>query len=136
MNAEPRDRGSVMPMTTILIVFLMVGLWSLMSATQQWGTRRDVQGVAAAAARAAAQGDQVALRTGAVLDPSAANARAQSIIAAAGYSGSVDVAGQTVTVTVTGNVDYAFPAPGFPSSIEASASAEAVTGVTGTETAP
>ncbi len=32
-----RDRGSIMPMTTIFIGFLMLATWSLISASQQWG---------------------------------------------------------------------------------------------------
>jgi hypothetical protein len=95
--------------------------------------RRDVQGVAAAAARAGAQGDETALRNGGILDPSVAAARAQQIITIAGYNGNVAVAGRTVTVTVTAAIDYAFPAPGFPNSVNAAASADAVVGVTGTE---
>lgn len=133
MNCSDRDRGSVMPMTTVLVVFLMVGAWALLSATQQWGIRRDVQGVAAAAARAGAQGDQTALRTGGILDSAAATTRAQMVIATAGYSGNVSINGPTVMVTVTGDIDYAFPAPGFPPSVNATASADAVAGVTGTE---
>lgn len=130
---EERDRGSVMPMTAVLIVFLMVGAWALVSASQQWAARRDAQGVAAAAARAGAQGDQMALRQGGVLDPNAATGRAQAIIGTAGYSGSVTIDGQTVTVVVNAGIDYAFPSPGFPGSVIATASAIAVGGVTGEE---
>ena len=128
-----RDRGSVMPMTAVLIVYLMVGAWALVSASQQWAVRRDVQGVAAAAARAGAQGDQLALRQGGVLDANAAVGRAQAIIATAGYTGTVSVDGQTVVVTVHTGIDYAFPSPGFPSAISATSSAVAVGGVTGEE---
>ena len=131
--AEERDRGSVMPMATILVTFLMIGSWSLISASQQWAARRDVQGVAASAARAGAQGDQQALRRGGVLDPDAATDRAQAIIAASGYAGVVSVDGDSVTVSVTAGIDYAFPAPGFPGSVDATASAVAVSGVTGEE---
>ena len=128
-----RDRGSVMPMTCVLIAFLMMGAWSLVSASQQWAVRRDAQGVAAAAARSGAQGDGQALRRGAMLDADAAAARAHAIIGAAGYSGDVSVNGATVTVIVHAGVTYAFPSPGFPSSVNASASAAAVSGVTGDE---
>ena len=122
-----------MPMATILVTFLMFGSWSLISASEQWAARRDVQGVAASAARAGAQGDRLALRGGGVLDPDAAADRAQAIIAASGYTGAVNVDGGTVTVSVTAGIEYAFPAPGFPGSVEATASAVAVTGVTGEE---
>jgi Flp pilus assembly protein TadG len=122
-----------MPMTAVLIVFLMVGAWALVSASQQWAVRRDAQGVAAAAARAGAQGDQIALRQGGVLDATAAAGRAEAIISTAGYSGTVSVDSQSVTVTVNAGIDYAFPSPGFPSSVSATASAAAVGGVTGDE---
>lgn len=130
---EDRDRGSVMPMTAVLIVFLMTGAWALISATQQWAVRRDAQGVAAAAARAGAQGDQLALRDGGLLDADAAAGRAQAIIGASGYSGTVSIEGSTVTVTVNAGVDYAFPSPGFPGNVGATASAIAVGGVTGVD---
>jgi Flp pilus assembly protein TadG len=130
---DEQDRGSVMPMTAVLIVFLMVGAWALVSASQQWSVRRDASGVAAAAARAGAQGDGMALRQGGPLDPAAAIARAQAIIGTAGYSGTVAVDGARVVVTVNAGIDYAFPSPGFPGSVTASASAVAVGGVTGEE---
>lgn len=131
--AAERDRGSVMPMTAVLIVYLMIGAWALISASQQWAARRDVAGVAAAAARAGAQGDQLALRQGGVLDAAEAVGRAQAIIATSGYTGTVTVEGQTVVVTVHAGVDYAFPSPGFPSALTATSSAVAVSGVTGEE---
>jgi hypothetical protein len=122
-----------MPMATILIVFLMVGAWALVSASQQWNTRRDVHAVAAAAARAGAQGDPASLRTGTVLDPGAALQRARAILAAGGYTGAVTVDGTLVTVTVTARVDYGFPSPGFPATVTGTASAVARTGVAGSE---
>jgi hypothetical protein len=87
--------------------------------------------VAASAARAGAQGDADAIRSGVLLDPEMAIVRANAILAAAGYTGSVDVDELRVVVTVTVGVDYAFPAPGFPASVSGSASADATAGVTG-----
>lgn len=138
MNPAPRrlqgcDRGSVMPMTTILITFLMMGAWSLISASQQWTARRDAHAVAAAAARAAAQADPGALRSGNVIDPDAAQTRANTIISASGYAGSINIDGAVVTVSVSAGVNYAFPAPGFPSRVSGSASAVVQRGVTGQE---
>ncbi len=129
------DRGSVMPMTVILIAFLMVGAWSLVSASQQWSARREAHAAAAAAARAGAQGDPNQLRAGLVIDPDTATGRAQAILAATGYTGIVTVDGLTVTVTVTVDVpvDYAFPSAGFPSSVSGSASAVVQRGVNGQE---
>jgi Flp pilus assembly protein TadG len=127
------ERGSVMPMATILVLFLMLGSWALVSASQQWNARRAVHAAAAAAARAGAQADPATLREGALLDPGAATERAQAILAASGYSGAVSVDGTSVTVTVTAPVDYAFPSAGFPGTVSGSASAVARRGVTGTE---
>lgn len=127
------DEGSVMPMATILVVFLMIGGWALISASQQWAARRDAYGVAASAARAGAQGDPNQLRRGGVLDISEAAARAQSIITASGYTGSVDVTGDTVRVQITATIDYHFPSPGFPAAVTGSATAVAQPGVSGTE---
>lgn len=125
-----RDRGSVMPMTAILVSFLMVGGWALVSASQQWAARREAQAVAAAAARAGAQGDTTRLRSGGLLDPELAARRADAIIGSAGYSGSVFVEGNTVTVSVLVAVDFAFPSPGFPDTISGTSTAIALRGVT------
>lgn len=127
------DEGSVMPMATVLVVFLMLGAWALVSASQQWSARRDAYGAAAAAARAGAQGDAASLRTGGLLDADSATQRAEVVLAASGYTGSVSVDGATVSVTVTVGVDYAFPAPGFPPAVRGVATATARRGVTGTE---
>ena len=126
------DRGSVMPMTVILIAFLMLGTWSLVSASQQWSARREAHAAAAAAARAGAQGDPDQFRAGLVIDPDAATGRAQAI-RRHGYAGTVTIDGLTVTVTVDVPVDYAFPSVGFPSSVSGSATAVVHRGVNGQE---
>jgi hypothetical protein len=123
-----------MPMATIFVAFLMVGAWALVSSSQQWTTRRDAYATAAAAARAGAQPDPVLLRSGGLLDPSAAVDRAQQVLDAAGYSGSVTIDGAAVTVTVTARVAYAFPSPGFPATVTGVATATARRGVDGSET--
>jgi Flp pilus assembly protein TadG len=127
------EDGSVMPMATIFVIFLMIGAWALVSASQQWGARREAHAVAASAARAGAQGDPNVLRTGGVLDPDIANQRAQQILAASGYNGTVTIAGATVTVTVNTRVDYAFPSPGFPNAVTGTSTAIAQRGVNGQE---
>jgi len=131
-NTE-RDRGSIMPMTTIFVASLMLATWSLLSASQQWGARRDAYATAAAAARAGAQADPALLRQGVLVDPDAATERAQRVLAAAGMAGSVVVDGATVTVSVIAPVSYAFPAPGFPTEVTGSATAVARRGVNGDE---
>lgn len=134
MHVQPdRDRGSVMPAATIFVAFLMLGAWALTSASQQWAARRDVHAVAAAAARAGAQGDPYALRAGGVIDPDAAVSRAQTIIGMAGYSGAVSISGDAVTVTVSAAVDYAFPSAGFPATVSGTSTAVVTRGVTGEE---
>ena len=57
----------------------------------------------------------------------------EAIVASAGYSAKVTVDGQAVVVTVHAGVDYAFPSPGFPSGVTATATAVAVSGITGEE---
>lgn len=125
-----RDRGAIMQMTVVFIAASMVGLWSLISAGQAWGARRDVQAAASAAARAAAQPGGEEIAGGEVtIDPDRARARAQAVLVASGHSGTVAVSGQTVTVVATGTINYAFAAPGFPASMTATASADARVGV-------
>ena len=80
---ELRDRGETMVMTVLLITFLMLGSWTLISASQQWGARRDVQAVSSAAARAGTQVTEAEVRGGSVtIDPSRAASRANAVLAA------------------------------------------------------
>lgn len=126
------DDGSVMPMAVVMITFLIVAMFSLVSASQAWGERRDAQAVAAAAARAGAQPGPAEIVDGRIqLDPGAVIARAQTVLSASGVSGSVSVSGSRVTVTATAVVEYAFSAPGFPSTMTATANADAANGVGG-----
>lgn len=127
---DVRDRGDTMLMTVILVTFLMLGAFALISGSQQWSARRDVQAVASAAARASVQVSGPEVRGGSVvIDPAAAQARATEICSASGYSCSVSVSVTSVTVSATGNVDYSFSAPGFPASLTASATAQVQRGV-------
>lgn len=125
-----RDRGDTMLMTTIFVTFLMMGAFALISASQAWGARRDVQATAQAAARAAVQVTPEEVRGGrVVIDHARAGARASEVAAASGYSASVSVSGVSVTATVSGPVSYSFSAPGFPGSMTASATATVQRGV-------
>jgi Flp pilus assembly protein TadG len=130
-KSSANDEGSTMPMTVIFIVFLMVATFALVSASQQWNTRRDALAVAAAAARAGAQGTRGSVRTDQGLDAAGANARAQAILSAAGFGGSVSVSGESVTVTVVARVKYAFPSPGFPATVSGTSTALARQSVDG-----
>ncbi len=128
------ERGDVMAMTTVLVVFLMFAAWALVSAGQNWAVRRDVQAAAAAAARAGAQPSEREIIGGQVdLDPAAAAARAEAVLGSLGVNGVTAVAGLTVTVTASRGVDYAFPAPGFAAVVSGRASASAQRGVQGDE---
>ncbi len=135
-SGRPRargDHGDTMLMTVVLLTFLMVGAWALISGSQQWGARRDAQAVASAAARAGAQVSEVEVRGGLRIDSGLASQRANRVLSASGYTGSVSVNGAVVTVQATGAVNYAFPSPGFPSTLTASASSSAARGVQGDE---
>lgn len=132
-DAHGKGRGSVTPRAKILVALLAFGAWALVSASQLWSVRLDAHSVAAAAARAGAQGDPASRRSGGGIDEAAAIERAQAIIAISGYSGDVSVAGATVTVTVSADVGYAFPAPGFPETVRESATAAAQRDIGGRE---
>ena len=127
------DRGDVMLMAVILVMFLMVGSWAMVSSGEQWGARRDAQAAAAAAARAAGQVSEAEIYGGITLDLAAAQARADRVMAASGYTGTVSIDGLTVTVVATRRVDYSFPAPGFARAATGRASAVATQGVRGDE---
>ncbi|HPB45728.1 MAG TPA: pilus assembly protein TadG-related protein [Microthrixaceae bacterium] len=97
------ERGTVtvfvVTMTTALL--LVAGL--VFDGGRMIAARRDADAVAAAAARAGAQGlDEAGLRAtdAAPLDPAAAQARAQRYLAATPYTGNVAVVGDTVSVDV------------------------------------
>lgn len=125
-----RDRGDTMLMTTILVTFLMLGSFALVAGSQQWSARRDVQAAATAAARAGVQVSAGEVRGGrVVIDPAAAEARARQVTGASGYLSTIRVSGISVTVTVTGPVDYSFEAPGFASTMTATATATVQRGV-------
>lgn len=126
------DCGETMLMTTVLISFLMLASWALISGAEQWGARRDIQAAASAASRAGAQVTEEEVRGGIlVLDPALVQQRVDLVLGASGYSGSAVIVedGFTVRVTATGPVSYAFPAPGFPASLTATGSSSAVSGV-------
>lgn len=126
------DRGETMMMATVLISFLLLASWALISGAQQWGARRDIQAASSAAARAGAQVTEAEVRGGVlILDPIRVQQRVDLVLGASGYSGDADIidGGATVRVTATGSISYAFPAPGFPTWLHATGTASAVSGV-------
>lgn len=125
-----RDRGDTMLVTTILVTFLMVAAFALVCSGQQWTARREAQGIAQAAARAAVQVSPTEVRGGQVIiDPALAAVRAGDVAAASGYTSAVSVQGTSATVTVNGAVSYSFASPGFPDSVTATATATVQRGV-------
>ena len=101
------ERGSVTLFVTIVAPALFVGLTGLVfDAGTILTAKREALNVAQHAARAGAQGLVTEdVREGAggaqLLDPDRAAARAQEYLAAVGRTGTVSVAGEVVTVTVT-----------------------------------
>ena len=140
MSAPPRRcdagviRDSLMPMTTMFVVFLMIGSWALLSASQQWDAQ-DAKSTRLPPPQHVPERRAMSPESAmaACSTQSSRTGRAESMIAVSGYSGTVCVDGIAVTVTVTGGVAYAFPSPGFPDQVTGTASAIARRGVTGTE---
>ena len=111
---ESRDRGETMLMTVVLITFLLLGSWTLISASQQWGARRDVQAVSSAAARAGAQVSEVEVRGGSVTIDPARRHHERRRCCQRRDTRAVSVNGLTVTVIATGSVDYRVPGARVP----------------------
>jgi Flp pilus assembly protein TadG len=99
------DRGSVSLLVVIMTPALLLAGGLVLDGGRQLQTRRDAAGAAAAAARAATELSEPELYRRA-LDATSASTRAQAELTAHGVSGSVAVAGNTVTVTVDEEVDY------------------------------
>jgi Flp pilus assembly protein TadG len=128
------DRGSVSLFVVLMVPALLAVSGLVLDGGRQLQTRRDAAGAAAAAARAATQLSEHELY-GRSLAPTLAAERARAELAAEGVSGDVAVAGNTVTVTVTEDVDYLI----LPGSrrVSSSSSATALQGVsTGQEVGP
>jgi Flp pilus assembly protein TadG len=107
MTTRRRDRGQVTAFVVVLVGALMVCAGLVVDGGRMLAASRDARDAAAGAARAGAQ----ALDVGSFrdnnttrLDPTAATARADTFLAQAGYSGTVAVAADRVTVTITTRV--------------------------------
>ena len=132
-----RERGEVMLTTLVFLTALVLASFILISASEQWEARRKAAAAAATMARAAAQGDPDLIRAGAKgIDPERARLRVEEVLAAlnsgdvdTSYSGRIAaIDGALVSTEATATVDYTFPVPGFPRSIDGTAEAEAVRG--------
>jgi len=97
------DAGQVAPMTVILVVSILALSGLVLDGGRLLAARREANAVAAGAARAGAQAvDAAAVRaSGSGLDAEAATASAQAYLDSSGVEGTVVVAADEVTVTVT-----------------------------------
>jgi Flp pilus assembly protein TadG len=100
-----RDRGSVSLLVVIMMPALLMAAGLVLDGGRQLEVRREANGAASAAARAAVQlSPQEAYARH--LDPHLANGRARAELGRQHASGSVSFDGQAVTVTVTADVDF------------------------------
>ena len=105
------ERGAYTPGALIFISALFVLAAFVANAEAAFDTRRAVAAAAASAARAGAQASPDSLAAGSVLDATGANGRAQQVLTAAGYAGSVVVGADRVVVSATGHVHTPMPDP-------------------------
>jgi Flp pilus assembly protein TadG len=99
------ERGSVSLLVVIMLPALLFAAGLVLDGGRQLEARRAADGAASAAARAAVQlTDQEAYARR--LDPGLAAARASAELVRQDATGSVSVAGQSVTVTVSAAVDF------------------------------
>jgi Flp pilus assembly protein TadG len=124
------DSGQVTALTASVLVVFVVMFALVVGGAEVLRARSDAFGAAAGAARAGAQElEEAAVVQGTVeLDAEAAQAAAQSYLAARGASGSVSVSGTDVTVTVSDSV--AIPRLGEVIGVEATATVSAIKGET------
>ena len=99
------ERGNVSLLVVIMLPALLIAAGLVLDGGRQLQARREANGAAIAAARAAVQlspQEAYARR----LDPGLATCRANAELERQRVSGSVAVDGQAVTVTVTAAVDF------------------------------
>jgi Flp pilus assembly protein TadG len=132
--AEPRgrrlrgERGNVSLFVVLMLPALVLAAGLVLDGGRQIQERREAHGIAAEAARAAAQMSEQEAFAG-VLDPARAADRAQQALAERGAIGAVAVQGAVITVTVARSIDYVIlPGEG---QVTQAAAATAVDGVTG-----
>jgi Flp pilus assembly protein TadG len=117
----------------LLVPALLLAAGLVLDGGRQLQTRREAAAAAAAAARAAVQLSEPELYSHR-LDGSSARGRAAFELSARGVSGSVDVVGDRVTVTVSETVDYLL-LPGSKT-VSSTSSATALDGVDAGRSAP
>jgi Flp pilus assembly protein TadG len=104
------QQGNVSLLVVVMLPALLFAAGLVLDGGRQLQARRDANGAAAAAARAAVQlsGREAYARR---LDLGLASARASAELGRQGATGSVSISGQSVTVTVRTAVDF-FILPG------------------------
>lgn len=127
-----RERGSVSILIAVLGVSFLVVAGLAIDGGRKLGALSEARDLADSAARAGAQAIDLAHynATGVVrLDPTAASSAANRYLAATGHTGTVNVSGNTVTVTVALEVATRI-LPG-PWRVAATESATAALGIEG-----
>jgi Flp pilus assembly protein TadG len=120
--------GNVSLFVVLLMPALILAAGLVLDGGRQIQARREAQGTAAAAARAAVQmSPEEAFGNG--LDAGLAASRAQAELGRQGASGSVSVSGNAVTVRVSAPVDYLILPGG--GTVNQSSTATPLDGVTG-----
>jgi Flp pilus assembly protein TadG len=112
----------------IMVPALLAAAGLVLDGGRQLEARRSAHGAAQSAARAAAQGSDDEVISGAI-DPGLAIARAQAELALHGASGSATLVDGRIVVTVTASVDYLILPGG--KSITETATAEPQDGIEG-----
>lgn len=123
------DRGGISTFLAVIFVALLMGAGLVVDGGRKVAALREASHLADNAARAGAQAVNLdILRSiGTVtLDPDQATILAEQYLAAAGHTGDVSVAGDTVSVTVTLTVDPIL-LPADPFVVMATETAAAVT---------
>ncbi|MFV0526580.1 MAG: hypothetical protein ACK5RL_19005 [Acidimicrobiales bacterium] len=136
--SDGAEAGDTTLMGLVLITAVLVGVLTLISASEQWQARRVAASAAATLARAAAQGqsDMVRAGGGPELDPAWAQDHVDAVLVAMNETdpGSVvsgritRIEGPVVETEATVAVRYRFPLPGFPAQVSGTAQAVAVSG--------
>ncbi|MDH3302629.1 MAG: hypothetical protein OES24_19190 [Acidimicrobiia bacterium] len=126
------ERGSILPMTLVIVAGLSVVVLSFIGAQEGWAVRRDAQLAAEAAARAGAQVGAEQWRSSQTVSTGAAP-QAMAVLASSGYQGTIRVAGREVVVTVVAPIHHTFPMPWLPTQTSATATAQLVRGTDGTQ---
>lgn len=120
------DRGYVSLFIVMMIPVVLVAAGLVLDGGRQLQARRDANGAAQAAARAAVQMTSSELYAKA-LNPNLAVGRGQAELSRQGHGGAVSVSAGEVTVTVTATVDHLI-LPGS-ASVTGTATSNASTGV-------